>query len=513
MISKGEKVASFLEKAIFFIFVIVFAIIFVLLFGFDFLSYNLKYDFLLPNFVILILICLLAFGLYFVLRKRRAKEDIPNKKYFIILAIIFLVMCSIQFIIVYNIYFLAGWDAGVIRDLTNGYFNKGHLHNTWYLSVYPNNILLLWIITLIKMVPFVGMKYSFLLGVNCLLVSLACLFCSLTVRNITGNNRLALWSYAISGPLILLNPWVSIPYSDTFAILFPILILFIYTKRKRGKADWLFIGLFSAIGFYIKPTVIITLIAIIIMEIIRRIRLVSIGDFKINKNFVLKVILLLVGIGIGFLGNKCAIHCLQFTPCHGTEDFDFTHYLMMGQNDKTSGAYSWDDVNFSLENGSKANLKLAYERFTDRNLLEQVNFFAKKTLLNFNDGSFAWWREGTFMYKGFADRTVISSFLRDVYYEGGAYYSYYKQFAQIAWLFTLVFMAFIAFGYKGKNELTIMMAILGMTIFLTIFEPRTRYFYCYAPVFVLAAILGINKLKTKFIDDKRKTVCDNKVKK
>ena len=40
-----------------------------------------------------------------------------------------------------------------------------------------------------------------------------------------------------------------------------------------------------------------------------------------------------------------------------------------------------------------------------------------------------------------------------------------------------------------------MLSIIGLVLFLTIFEPRTRYMYCYSEIYVIAAILGLYNLK------------------
>ena len=44
-----------------------------------------------------------------------------------------------------------------------------------------------------------------------------------------------------------------------------------------------------------------------------------------------------------------------------------------------------------------------------------------------------------------------------------------------------------------------MIAIIGITLFLAIFEARSRYLYCYSPLFIATAIIGINNLKKRII--------------
>ncbi len=55
-----------------------------------------------------------------------------------------------------------------------------------------------------------------------------------------------------------------------------------------------------------------------------------------------------------------------------------------------------------------------------------------------------------------------------------------------------------------------MLAIIGISLFLTIFEARARYLYCYSPIFIVAAAKGLFNIKD-FFDltfNKMKRRCD-----
>ena len=67
--------------------------------------------------------------------------------------------------------------------------------------------------------------------------------------------------------IIGLSPWFMVPYSDTYSIIFPITVLYNYTVKEKKWYNYLMIGLFSYAGYLIKPTAIIVLIAIAIVEI------------------------------------------------------------------------------------------------------------------------------------------------------------------------------------------------------------------------------------------------------
>ena len=47
---------------------------------------------------------------------------------------------------------------------------------------------------------------------------------------------------------------------------------------------------------------------------------------------------------------------------------------------------------------------------------------------------------------------------------------------------------------EEQIENVILLALIGLTVFELIFEARARYLFCYAPVFVLTAVLGVRNL-------------------
>ena len=60
------------------------------------------------------------------------------------------------------------------------------------------------------------------------------------------NRVLTMVGYSIYFFLIGLSPWVSIPYSDSIALVFPILIMYIYVNREKFKCfSWFAIPFLS----------------------------------------------------------------------------------------------------------------------------------------------------------------------------------------------------------------------------------------------------------------------------
>lgn len=476
-----------IKKIVPIIFIVIFAIVLSILFFFDGMDYHLKRNFLIPNIAILVFLIIPLFSIYYFLLNR--KDEIEDKKYKKSLILISTIMFLIEILLAYFMFFYTDWDVLAINEASNLFLKTNTLKSNYYLTLCPNNIFITLIYVILKNTPLLGKNYMFIIIFNCVLVSLSGVFTSLTVRNIFGNRK-AIFSYVIIIPAILLNPWFVIPYSDTFTILIPILILYFYTKKNKKWYYFTIISLLSAFGYLIKPTTIIILLAILIVEIFN-IKKYKIKDILIASSSIVLAVLLSYSV------NLYAYEILDFSKSIYAKPTNIYHFLAQGQNDYTSGAYSKQDVNETISHDDNYNIEKFKARLLNRNFGETVTFFTKKTLLNFNDGSFTWGNEGVFFYKKIERNNIISNYLANIYYKDGKYYDLFIQLCNCIWLLILFFCPYIVFCNKNKYNLVIMLSIIGITIFATIFEARTRYFYTYLPIFIVCAISGITQLKEK----------------
>ena len=126
----------------------------------------------------------------------------------------------------------------------------------------------------------------------------------------------------------------------------------------------------------------------------------------------------------------------------------------------------------------------------------------KKVLLNYNDGTFFWGGEGTFYKKILPEKNhYISSFFRNLYYNGdykGKYYSIWANFEQMIWLTVLFFAMLSGFFARDKRITVVMITIIGLTLFELIFEARARYLFAYVPLYIILAVCGIKFLLDKW---------------
>ena len=468
-----------MKKLIRIIYLLMIAYILLVLFvSFDKTYLNFRKFPIIPN----VISGLLSILIIYLLLKINIKLD--DKKYKRILLLLGTIVFILQIVILKNTYFYTDWDVKAIRDAVLNNNIKGN----YYLTKYPNTLLYLSIIKLYYSIPLIGKYYFPLLVLNALLVNLSGIVASLVIRKYT-NNTYSIIGYILMSLLIILSPWINIPYSDTFVILIPILIIYLYTKDNKKKLDYILIGFLSILGYYIKPTAFIVLIGIVIISIIDIIK----KKYKINYKI---ISMILVGMIVSFALCKTAIKLNGFTPSKTTEPFTMIHYFKMGQNNNTYGLFDEKDVEESDTMGKRNDLNKAIERIKERKIIGQFKFIRIKTLLNYNDGTFAWGREGAvFYHKVLAKDTKLSKLLRNYFYKDYKYNYIFKIIMQFLWILVLILSLFAGFKDEKDNNTLIYLSIIGITLFLTIFECRARYLYCYSPIFITLAIIGLNNIK------------------
>lgn len=489
---------KFLQKTIPVIFIIMFSYILILLFFFGDMNYINQRSYLLNNIYSIIFIIVIFFLFYFF----KNKKELSNKKFFLSLFFISLIIFCIQVIMEIYGYFTPTWDAGHLSRTVEHFFNYQVIDDMEYMTRYPNNTMLTFILILLRSIPFFGKSNFILLFFNSLLVNISAIFTSLTIRNITHDNKASISAYIFLIPLVVLSPWILVVYSDTFALIFPILILYIYTKNKKDCYDYFFICFLSLLGCYIKPTVIIILIAIILIELVVNLRiflnLKTWNYKKVCKNAFFSLLGFLVVICI----NSAAKVYIGYNKVQNVYEFKLIHFIAMGLNEDTQGIFNGEDVADSINYGMDQNIDKIKKRLSERNLKEHVDFFSKKTLVNYNDGSFAWGEEGAFFFNLENSNNPIKKAINNIITPDGKFYKVYLLVVQWFWLALLFFIPSCVKYKNNKNELVIMVTIIGITLFLTMFEARARYLYCYSPIYVTAFVLGItnslNRLENCF---------------
>lgn len=482
---------SFIQRTITASFIAIFTIILITVICFEWVPHCNEKTFFLPNIVSLLISLIAGTTIYFLFKKCSIKKS----HFRIIIIVSFLILYLIQLLILYCSFFKTGWDVNYVQRLADEIAERG-IYTTAgsdaYLTLYKNNVLIVAITAFIKGLPLIGENYLTLLAINALLVNIAGLITCLVIKELV-SRKAGVLSIIITAPLLLLSPWIIIPYSDTFTIIIPILVFYIYIVTKKWWKYGLIVFL-SILGYFIKPTSIIMLIAILIIEVSRY----RWKKPSINKDFWLRTLAIVNGLLLAFLIKYVSYSYINYHQVENVTPASPTHYLAMGQNEETCGQYSQLDVD-EMKNGPSFEIQKFCNRIANRSILKHSEFFIKKLLVNYDDGTFAWGSEGSF-YREVPERNnPISGIITSFIYNDGEHNNWFNQLEQSIWLLVLFGCILMAKKHPSREESILELSLIGLFLFVMIFEARARYLFCFAPIFVVCATLGYQNLKAKLL--------------
>ena len=468
-------------------------------------------------------------GLYWLLSRRGVSRRLPVDAIFVVASLLFLVL---QIFLVRQYYFETAWDAATVRDSAINIVNGNSPDPGWwpdYYTVNPNNrtVVSLFVVV-IKVMSALSIDEPLfgLILFQCAISWLTGVILYFTVKRLTGRRSDGCFAWVIYAILIGLSPWVSIPYTDGVGLLLPILLLFIYTLRptkwwwRLGK--WLAVGALGYLSLQIKPQTTIIFIAIMIMAVLA----VLIGRIKYRQPIVTwqhTGNLGMVVVGMAIVMVPLQIVNNKLVPIESNRELPIAHYLMMGMNDQTDGIYSGNDVWFISLDGvyrdgdgsNPASRIVTTDEITERDIPELISrlrrmgfsgttkLLIRKSLVNFNDGVFAWSGEGNFYWSVKPAANELAEAVREIYYipdpkngvsDAESKYAYLQTVEQGVWLAVLLFsLLSVIKADKSHPILVAMLGIMGLVLYELLFEARARYIYTYVPIFIMLATIGLSQ--------------------
>lgn len=366
--------------------------------------------------------------------------------------------------------------------------------------------------------------------VGCASVSAAGFCCCEIVKKLTGNPVAVLITFGLYLLTAGLCPWKYIPYTDSYVILFPVLclLLYLYSRDCRsfaGKIAFCFLAcLAGAIGGFIKPNANIVVLAVIGMEGVDflavgvdRIREKKAGHERKEQNARVRragfslLLSLLFACMLYWGANLYMEHIIKEIGHEYNEELEKTpqYLLFMGTNETTTGSFTIEDYGvFGEFQTSKAErnaacLERAWERIRQRGPAGTLYFCLKKLVKSFNDGSFGWTDVRYFepFPENLMHDNAAGEFLRSLFMPEGIRQSWYDTFAELVWIFILLGVSGIVLEKKRREQYTVFsIMIIGLLLYLMLFESGSRYLYIFLPVFAAVSVCGMELMSTVFTE-------------
>ena len=485
------------------------------------IEYVFKNKSAIPNFAIaLIFIILALIGMYFYGKKKSSK---PLKSFkdagLLPFALINLAFLLVELTVSFNIYMETGWDCLELTSMAKKVaIEGGVVGDNLYFSQHPNNVLTIFFLTLsLKITGLFGLNqgvwaYFPMVILSTILVNLSGVFTWSLTGKLTDSKAKAYIAYALFAVFVGLNPWICIPYTDTYGILFPIFILWLYETKVKDAVGvrygiyFFVMSLAAFIGYFIKPTAFLMFIAVLVIEFVTKIA----SNSGVLKTFGFAVTGVILGAVLAFGINLFAKGVIGIDEDPDMK-YGMPHFFFMGTNYELCGTYDQRDINFSgtfpdQKSRNSADFNAAIERLKGMGVRKFLVHIERKALVNFNDGTFSWGNEGAF-YLGIRESDItLTKIIRNFYYDPEVTdyksdfmdYETFHTIAQFIWISLLIALVYGMFVKDTKENPAVYAArlsILAIFIFVMVFEARARYLFLYAPVMVAFAVSAFKPFK------------------
>ncbi len=441
---------------------------------------------------------------------------------FLLIGIFFVMQLIYAILIRRNI----GFDCGVIYgsaiDLVNGTFS-----NSEYFSMYGNNIFLLLVLEILfKIAKVLGVQNYLVIQIilNVIIIDIAIIYIYKICKKMF-DKKYSKVCNLLSIPMLGITPYIAVVYSDTLSLIFPIAIFYNYLciKQENEKSILkriIYITLFTIVGILVKPTNVIILIAIIIVEVINFLQ--NIFNYrkickKTSKNKHRKYLMYIVYIILTFTliyGGFTMYKNVRLRNYISKEEikknsFPMTHFLMMGLKPtdiegKYYGLYLEDDVqatksHIGVDAKKEFNINEAKNRLKAMGINGYISFLYDKFTFIISDGTFFYGKEGNFYTSDAYSNGSIAKFIQNYAYQDRAGYSLITiNIMQTIWIMLLVMciidICINFFNERVSNIDVLRLSAIGIILFILLFEARSRYLINYLPIFIILATSGIINL-------------------
>lgn len=408
------------------------------------------------------------------------------------LAIIF------QIIFVHYVHPANGFDAGMLHYAATNAQHVKEPDVMAYFSLNQNNLPVMlvmhWIVT-----TFGHSSWEFFDYINLALVDLSVLLNIASVNVVS--KKVTSFAVYVQAVGLCLFPSIILSYTDTWVLpwvsgyLLCYFILLSHRVKLINKIIALVLfGPLVVITYFIKPSAIIPVIAMVIIRMIQTLPNMNRIIWKKIRLSLLSTLIILTSSAGTYYAISQTVAKQNYISVDSARNIPAIHFASMGISG--DGGY---DAHQALEMVLLPNKKAKsdYSKNIIKQRLKELKpwgyaaFLIKKQGNNTADGTFGWLKEGHFFMENQKPKSHgISNWLKNYIYLYGRHIADFRFIAQIGWLAFLIIIGF-GYGNKSKQMLMLRLALIGGFMFLLLFEGgRSRYLIQYLPCFIIMASLS-----------------------
>lgn len=457
----------------------------------------LNYDPIIYQFNPIYLI--IGIAIYLALLIFTSKKIIPKIEHIkYIHIVLFLIFGILSIVLGQLLKVNPSWDMGDVFNIAKNYTIGSEDIGAGYLLQYPNNqmitviyIVVFKIASIFKCSDFITIATLF----NSLIITATVILLYYCINKIYNKSKalLALIICLCTTPLYM---HCAIYYTDSLSMFFSTLILFLFLilKENENKTTLknillIIMGIILAIAWKVKITSIFIAIAIVVYQILTKI------DKKTLKNYCITgITAVVVLLGFSTIMNTQ----LNKSSNTGIYKMPIEHWIMMGLVD--NGSYNEELLNYTLSYNSYSE-----KREADRLKINEImrnytcNDFIKHLTVKLKYA----WTDGTYYAPAKLSRNPVNkNIIHECILNDGKYSNVYKYFPQVMHLTLLILIIFSCIKLIKEKDYTsykyiLSISMVGIIVFLLIWENRSRYILTMFPIYLALAIDGIDYIGEK----------------
>lgn len=412
----------------------------------------------------------------------------------------------------------AGFDAGMLHYAATNAHHVQEVEVTAYYSLNQNNLPVMlfmhWLVKLTGQTSWLFFDY-----VTLFFVDLSACFNLLSVF-VVRRQSLGIALY-IHAAWLAVFPSIIMPYTDSWGLPLVSLFLLCYFVMRRIDLPPLLrisaavvFGISVMITYFVKPSSIIPVIAIVIIESL--IRMSSRRSLHSKTIFITVAMLILMVGSAGFTYRYVnnVVQNQDYIQIDKTRSIPAVHFMAMGVYG--DGGYNAKQALRMAALPTKQqktaySIKMLKRRLHQLRPVGYLKFLVKKQRNNTADGTFGWLKEGGFFHDNQQPNNHgFSNKLKNFVYLYGRHIADFRFIAQLWWI-TLLTIIMLGFGTKSWVIQVLRLSMVGGFIFLLLFEGgRSRYLIQYLPCILLlgafsfdGAIANVQRV-VKWYQDKLK---------
>lgn len=440
-------------------------------------------------------------------------NTVSRKTLKFILAALVLVILTGEAVITLNFQVVPTTDSYMICDaamlLAKGKADViGQGIDSVYFTVYTNNNFLVILLSLFfRLLLFFNIT-DIILPLNILnafFINICILLSFLFVKEVGGvrNACKLLFVFAVSPVFYTSIPWsYSIVYSMPFQIGILYLALRIHRTLKAKNAVLLtgLLGIIFVIGYNIRPTTVIPMIAVLIFAVIDKI-----ANRKKIKEFFLIFTVFLLSVFIAFTACRVTVN-KYYDSKNSDQAYPITHWLMTGLHG--DGTVSKEDNEFTqsfetTEEMRKANIEEIKKTLSEYGISGLVNHSGRKIRISWVDGSYN-------VSARLHSNSVYSPLYKYLAGEKKDFFLYYCQSFYVAVLMYVLIGLILRCRQKYDDFLfAIDLTLFGAIIFYIMWEGKESFSLPFVPLLYILAVQGASVKWSSLIDGKKEDAIKN----